>query len=39
MKVIQRLLRIIIGEDILYDAYFSNDSKKVLKAMIEAEEE
>ena len=28
----------IIGEDVFYDAYFSNDSQRVLKAMIEAEE-
>lgn len=37
--IMTNLIGKIIGEDILYDAYFSNDSKKVLKAMIEAEEE
>lgn len=37
--VIANLIGKIIGEDILFDAYFSNDSKKVLEAMIKAEEE
>lgn len=36
--IMTNLIGKIIGEDILYDAYFSNDSEKVLKAMIEAEE-
>lgn len=36
--VITNLISKIIGEDILFDAYFSNDSKKVLEAMIKAEE-
>lgn len=37
--VITNLIGKIIGEDVLFDAYFSNDSKKVLEAMIKAEEE
>ena len=36
--VITNLISKAIGEDVLYDAYFSNDYEKVLKAMIEAEE-
>ncbi len=36
--IMTNLIGKIIGEDVLYDAYFSNDSEKVLKAMIEAEE-
>ena len=36
--IMTNLIGKIIGEDVLYDAYFSNDSNKVLKAMIEAEE-
>lgn len=36
--IIVNLISKAIGEDILYDAYFTNDSVKVLKAMIEAEE-
>lgn len=36
--VITNLVSKAIGEDILYDAYFSNDSEKILRAMIEAEE-
>jgi len=35
--VITNLISKAIGEDVLFDAYFSNDSKKVLDAMIEAE--
>ena len=35
--VITNLISKVIGEDVLFDAYFSNDSKKVLEAMIEAE--
>lgn len=36
--VITNLISKAIGEDTLFDAYFSNDSKKVLDAMIEAED-
>ncbi|MBR3897698.1 MAG: hypothetical protein IKJ43_00265 [Bacilli bacterium] len=36
--IMTNLIAKIIGEDVFYDAYFSNDSEKVLKAMIEAEE-
>ena len=36
--VITNLIGKVIGEDILFDAYFSNDSKKVLEAIIKAEE-
>lgn len=35
--VITNLIGKLIGEDVLYDAYFGNDSEKLLKAMIEAE--
>ncbi len=35
--VIVNLISKAIGEDVLYEAYFGNDSEKVLKAMIEAE--
>ena len=35
--VIVNLISKAIGEDVLYEAYFENDSEKVLKAMIEAE--
>lgn len=36
--VITNLISKIIGEDVLYDAYFSNDAKKIIDAMIKAEE-
>ena len=36
--IIVNLISKAIGENVLYDAYFNNDSEKVLKAMIEAEE-
>ena len=36
--IMTNLIAKIIGEDVFYDAYFSNDSEKVLKAMVEAEE-
>ena len=35
--IITNLISKAIGEDTLYDAYFHNDSKRVLEAMIEAE--
>ena len=35
--VIVNLISKAIGEDVLYSAYFENDSERVLKAMIEAE--
>ncbi len=36
--IMTNLIGKIIGEDILYDAYFNNDSEKLLRAMVEAEE-
>ena len=36
--IITNLIRKVIGENVLYEAYFSNDSEKLLKAMVEAEE-
>lgn len=36
--IITNLISKAVGEDVLYDAYFTNDSEKLLKAMIEAEE-
>ena len=36
--VITNLISKAIGENVLYDAYFKNDSEAVIKAMIEAEE-
>ena len=36
--VVTNLISKIIGEDVLFDAYFSNDSNKVIDAMIKAEE-
>ena len=35
--IIVNLISKAIGEDVLYDAYFGNDSERVLKAMVEAE--
>ena len=35
--IITNLISKAIGEDTLFDAYFSNDSKRVIRAMIEAE--
>ena len=36
--IITNLISKIIGEDVLFDAYFSNDANKVIDAMIKAEE-
>lgn len=36
--IITNLISKAVGDDVLYDAYFNNDSEKLLKAMIEAEE-
>ena len=36
--IMTNLISKIIGEDVFYKAYFTNDSQLVLKAMIEAEE-
>lgn len=35
--VITNLISKVIGEDTLFEAYFTNDSERVLRAMIEAE--
>ncbi len=35
--IITNLISKAIGEDTLFDAYFSNDAKRVIRAMIEAE--
>ncbi len=35
--IITNLISKAIGEDTLFDAYFNNDSKRVIRAMIEAE--
>lgn len=36
--IITNLISKAVGEDVLYEAYFNNDSEKLIKAMIEAEE-
>lgn len=36
--VITNLISKAVGEDVLYESYFNNDSEKLIKAMIEAEE-
>lgn len=36
--IMTNLISKVIGEDIFYEAYFNNDSGRLLKAMIEAEE-
>ena len=35
--IMTNLISKVIGNDVLYNAYFSNDAKMVLKAMAEAE--
>ncbi len=36
--IITNLISKVVGEDTLFDAYFKNDSKSVIRAMIEAED-
>lgn len=36
--IITNLIGKVIGEDVLFEAYFTNDSKRIIQAMIEAEE-
>ena len=35
--IMTNLISKVIGEDTLFEAYFNNDSEKVLKAMVDAE--